>query len=152
MKITINTKLVSEEIRQKSHLNTRQIQDTDLKVSTRIGEDEMDEVDRCILQANGRMLTLCRKWLSPASVSANADVLTLPQKFEYEFVGTDRRLQNKAEALTQDIHSFIVSAALSRYYNSVFNDNLANMYERKALADAQDITILLNSKLPPVLS
>lgn len=149
MEIQLNTKLILEEVRQKSHLNTRVIQDPEARLNARIGEEQMDEVERCLLEANGDLKDICARWLSPDMEPISDDSLGLPEFFVYTFLMTPRRAANKGEALTQRMHEFLVSSTLERYYTTALIPDLAKVYTESTRDVIDNLVNTLHFKLPP---
>lgn len=150
MDITINTSELYFDIRNKSHLQAASIQDVDLRYSIEAGSEKKAEIDRCIAEAEAKVLLMCSRFLS-STTEANANNNTLPTAYTYSFTANSRRLGNKGDAIAKTIHSAIVSMALSKFYVSV---NMIDMAKSEELVAGNAVALLekmLNEKQPPVL-
>lgn len=151
MTVNINIKELFFDIKNKSHHEVASIQDTDLRYVAEAGTENEHEIYRCIIEAEARVRLMCGKFLVRASESFNDNTLPekVPDKYTYEFVDNARRQDNRGQVIVDGMHSAIVSMALSKFYVSVNQNELAAQHDALANKGVELLERMLYEKLPP---
>lgn len=113
------------------------------------GTDKDDEIARDILLAVANIKRVLAKYLAMSDESFADDNLGVPQEFVFEFDISDRRLDGKAQAVADLMHSYIASMSLSRYYASTPNADLVAKHSGEALRIRDELSALLALKKAP---
>lgn len=61
-----------------------------------------------------------------------------------------RKASGKAQAITDQIHSFLVNLTLCKVYINKGLADLSKAHETLATADAENLNLLLHTKIPPI--
>lgn len=101
-------------------------------------------------EANARLVLIIGRYLDPGCQWEADDSLATGERFLYHFLLTTRRGASKTQALADIIHSYLVNATLTKCYSIMNLKDLAATHDSQVSADAEVISQLLNSKLPPV--
>jgi len=151
MTITIYTEPIILEVRQRSHLSVQDIKDAEARDNARAGLDKMDEIERCIIDAFGQLSRHCGRFLERDYTLEADNMSGIPNAYAYEFSMSARRAANKAEALEEAMHGFVVQAALARFYTTVSNVDRAGTHTALAADYANQLNELLYTKQPPLV-
>lgn len=153
MKVIINTSELFFDIKNKSHNEVSSIENVDERYAAEAGSEKDSEISRCIIEAEASVRMMCGRFLKRITEIVDKDS-DLPEKvpasYEYEFVDNARRQDNRGKAIADGIHSAIVSMALSKFYVSVNQMELAKTHDALAASGIQLLEKMLYEKLPPV--
>lgn len=149
MTITIHTEPIFLEVRQKSHLGVQDIKDPEARDNARAGLDKMDEITRCVYDAFGQLSRRCARFLDRDYAVEADNISRIPVAYAYEFRISERRAVNKAVALEEAMHGFVVQVALARFCATVNQTERSNQHSLAALDYGNQIDELLYTKLPP---
>lgn len=149
MEVRVGTNLIKEEVRQKSHFNSRNIEDPESRINARAGEEEADELERCLLTAESALKPIISRWLIGCLECISDSNLGLPEEFVYEFSIGQRRAMGKAVPVAMAIHAYLVAKTLSLFYRTVTRSDLAEVQDTLVLQAESQITLLLNTKSEP---
>lgn len=134
---------VTNEVRQKSHLNVQDIEDPEARDNARAGLDKIMEITRCVYDGFGQLQRRCVRFLSRAYTT------TSPDTYHFEFFLAERRETNKAAALGEAMRDFVVQLALAKFCATVNQKERSNQHSLAALDYGNQIDELLYTKLPP---
>ena len=153
MTVTINTSELFFDIKNKSHHEVASIENVDQRYVAEAGTENTHEILRCIIEAEARVRLMCGRFLN--KVTENKDVSsdlpsTIPSSYTYSFVDNARRQDNRGKVIADGMHSAIVSMALSKFYVSVNQMELATSHDALATNGVQLLEKMLFEKLPPV--
>lgn len=149
MKITLYTSAIFDEVRQKSHLNTQDIKDVDVRDTARAGVENTVEIRRCIMDGFSQLSRRCLRFLEDEIDLVYTDEASWPESYIYKFAFAERRAINKAEPLTAAMHAFVVQYALSKWYSTTSQSEQSNKYSLEALESGRQIDKMLFHKQPP---
>lgn len=151
MRIELFTEPILLDIRQKSHLEVQDIKDPEARDNARAGLDKKDEIVRCMNEGFSQVTRRCMRFLEDnyTTVSNNANLLTPPTSYVYDFVFSERRGLNKADTLRDTMSTLVVQYALSRFYVSVNQGELSNRHSLLAVEAGNTLEQLLYTKQPP---
>lgn len=153
MRIEIVTQRIIEDMMIKSHLESQAIKDLADRDYVRIDEEDMDEVRRDIVSASASLANILQRYLRPdTSFLAEDAALELTPTMVYDLAFSERRQSGKAQPLADAFHSYLVNLALSKFYESVNQNDMANKRRALAAADAELIENLIYRKLPPFIT
>lgn len=153
MKVTINTSELLFDIKNKSHHEVSSIGDVDQRYAAEAGTEKENEIFRCIIEAEARVRLICGRFLKRIieTKDENSDLPEdVPISYEYEFVDKARMQDNRGKVIADGIHSTIVSMAMSKFYVSVNQMELAKTHDDLATSGVQLLEKMLYEKLPPV--
>lgn len=153
--ITLDPDRIRDDVRMKSHLQTRTIADPIARDAARADIVKLDEINRDLLSARADLLDILNPFLGPDSTNGGDDAFAevdLGDQFKFEFDVTNRRLDNRAKSLSDAMHAFLVDDVLHRFYLSVAQGDLANVAASQMELDKQNIERQLYTKLRPVYS
>ena len=153
MKVTINTSELFFDIKNKSHHEVSSIGDVDQRYVAEAGTENEHEIFRCIIEAEARVRLMCGRFLKRIIETKDEDSNLpeeVPTSYEYEFVDNARRQDNRGKVIADGMHSAIVSMALSKFYVSVNQMELAKTHDALAISGVQLLEKMLYEKLPPV--
>lgn len=153
MKVTINTSELFFDIKNKSHHEVSSIDDVDQRYVAEAGTENEHEIFRCIIEAEARVRLMCGRFLKRIIETTDEDSNLpeeVPTSYEYEFVDNARRQDNRGKVIADGMHSAIVSMALSKFYVSVNQMELAKTHDALATSGVQLLEKMLYEKLPPV--
>lgn len=150
MEITLGITAIKEDMILKSHLELETEENLDKKWYARVDEDKEDELDRAIMNAGADLEALCWRWIEATYVQAEDDALEASNLvFNLNF--SRRRTAEKAKQLASAMHAYIVDDALAKFYDTVEAQDLSEQHAKNAQAQAQVITHIIYSKLPPIV-
>lgn len=153
MKVTINTSELFFDIKNKSHHEVSSITDVDQRYVAEAGTENEHEIFRCIIEAEARVRLMCGRFLKRTTETTDKDSdlpEEVPASYEYEFTDNARRQDNRGKVIADGMHSAIVSMALSKFYVSVNQMELAKTHDGLATSGIQLLEKMLYEKLPPV--
>jgi hypothetical protein len=153
MTVTINTSELFFDIKNKSHHEVASIENVDQRYVAEAGTENTHEILRCIIEAEARVRLMCGRFLVKVTENNdhNSDLPdTVPGSYTYQFVANARRQDNRGKVIADGMHSAIVSLALSKFYVSVNQMNLAKTHDALATNGVQLLEKMLYEKLPPV--
>ena len=151
MKITLQIDPILLEVRQKSHLNVQDIKDPEARDNARAGLDKIEEITRCVYDGFAQLQRRCGRFLTREYTIEADNVSRMPGAYVYEFSVSERRGANKAEALEEAMHGFVVQYALAKFCATVNQTERSNSHSVAALDYGKQIEELLYTKLPPRL-
>ena len=138
------------DIKDKSHLETAQIEDVTARYRIENGTEKQDEIERCLTECIARLTKLVFRYLKKAYVIEADDLLNIPEQYVFDFDLTEREGTGKAQAMADLMHDYIVSYTLAKFYASVSAGDLSNSRSALAMAAGNEITELLFTKAAPV--
>ena len=150
MTITIVTQSIIEDMKIKAHLEVQKIQNLKERDDARIDDEDMDEVNRDIVSASASLAKILQRFLSADSENISGGALSLPSTIEYELEFTSRRESGKEQQLADIFHAYLVDNALSRFFRSVSQFELASSHEALAREEEKNITEIINHKSAPI--
>lgn len=153
MNVTIKTSELFFDIRNKSHHEVSSIDNVDQRYVAEAGTENEHEIFRCIIEAEARVRLMCGRFLKRTTEVKDADSdlpEEVPTAYEYEFVDNARRQDNRGKVIADGMHSAIVSMALSKFYISVNQMDLAKAHDALATSGVQLLERMLFEKLPPI--
>lgn len=104
----------------------------------------LNEADARLRAIVGRRLEIDFRDSADNSLAINDSIV-------YKFLVSTRRSANKAEPLAALIHSYLVNSVLAKTYSTMGQADLAALHEAQSVSDAQVISQLINSKIPPII-
>lgn len=152
MNIGLLTNELLTDIRNKSHeecANT--ISDVEARYRTEAGNHKNEEVYRCMLEAASTLSHIVGRYLNDTAGFEADDSANIPDAFVYDLNFSERRMQGKAQAMADAMHSYIVHYTLSRYYITVAAPDLAKTHTELATAAATLVQRLMYTKKPPLI-
>ena len=153
MKVIINTSELFFDIKNKSHHEVSSIENVDQRYVAEAGTENQHEIFRCIIEAEARVRLMCGRFLTRATENTDKDSdlpEEVPTSYEYEFIDNARRQDNRGKVIADGMHSAIVSMALSKFYVSVNQMEMAKTHDALATSGVQLLEKMLYEKLPPV--
>lgn len=153
MKVVINTSELFFDIKNKSHHEVSSIENVDERYVAEAGTENQHEIFRCIIEAEARVRLMCGRFLTRTTENTDKDSdlpETVPTSYEYEFIDNARRQDNRGKVIADGMHSAIVSMALSKFYVSVNQMEMAKTHDALATSGIQLLEKMLYEKLPPV--
>lgn len=150
--ITIEPDRVRDDVRLKSHLQTKTIPDPEARDAARADIVKLDEINRSLLSARSDLLDILNPFLSEDTSSTGDDKYaeaSLDNQMSFAFDITNRRLNNRAKAIADAIHAYLVDNVLHRFYLSVAQGDLAAVEAQQLAADKSNLENLLYTKLRP---
>lgn len=153
MNVIIKTSELFFDIRNKSHHEVSSIENVDQRYVAEAGTENEHEIFRCIIEAEARVRLMCGRFLKRTTEVKDADSdlpEEVPTAYEYEFVDNARRQDNRGKVIADGMHSAIVSMALSKFYISVNQMDLAKAHDALATSGVQLLERMLFEKLPPI--
>ena len=151
MTITISTASALSEIKAKSHLEVKSIQDPEVRYDVEAGTEKEPEIKRCIAYADAQLRALLFRYLQTVSADTVAAGIAVPETLTYVLNLSERRAENKSAQLPQMFREYIVTTALSKFYATVSATDLASRRGNDAAALGAEIVRLVFFKTPPVL-
>lgn len=149
MVIELSSANIITSIKATSHREVAEIADADAKYRAEAGTEKQQEINRCIVEAVGRLQRRCIPFLTESFIGYRNDDLPLPETFKFEFDFSERRAVGKADALSPVMHSFVVELALSKFYSNVSQVELSNKHSLLAVEAGKELSLLLYHKNPP---
>ena len=149
MVITLTTAKLIESIKSISHREVAEIPDIDARYRAEAGSEKMEEINRCLTEALGRLTHRCNRFLIESYSSGANDTVSMSASYNFEFNFTERRAANKAEPLAAAMHDFVVEYALSKFYSYVSQGELSNKHAMQAISTGNLLEELLYIKNPP---
>lgn len=102
-------------------------------------------------EANGRLVTILGRYLEADFRESADDSLAVGDSLTYRLVLSPRKASGKAQPFADLIHSYLVNSVLTKSYTSMGQAELAAKHENQTVSDAQVISQLLRTKLPPAV-
>lgn len=149
MTIELTTAPIILEIRQKSHLEVQDIKDPEMRDNARAGLDKADEIHRCMEEGFAQLHKRCYRFFEDEYIHNIDDNEPNNESYVYEFTMSERRSLNRAEPLTNAMHTLVVQYALAKFYATVNQGELSNRHSLLAIEAGNMIDELLYTKLPP---
>lgn len=154
MTVLINTDEILYNVRKIAHNELRiAIQDDAARYAIEPGEEKTDELKQLIAEAFEELHEMIARFLAPTPTDTSFEIDNsdnqLPEKFELEFITSERRTASRLATIGQKCFSFLSQRTLSNYYGRVAQIDLSNAHDRVSAMDAQMIEKVLFSKLPP---
>ena len=152
MEITIKISELFFDIKNKSHHEVSSIQDVNQRYVAEAGTENEHEIYRCIIDAEALVRLMCGRFLKKSEETHDDNTLpeNVPDAYVYTFIDNARRQDNRGQVITDGMHSAIVSMALSKFYVSVNQTELAAQHDALATRAVQLLERMLFEKLPPV--
>lgn len=152
MKVTINSNCVLEDVKLKSHLEVENIQDVEIRDNARADLTKTDELERAYSGALADLTCLIARFLESSEAVSTAEEDNSPgilPDYVFSLSLSDRRGQGKTELIKDKMHSYLVNMAMSRFYVSVGQSNLAAARANLAASDGAVLVTALYSKREP---
>lgn len=106
---------------------------------------------QCFNEAHARLTAILGRFIEPSYIEMADDSLAIGDNVVYKMNLSSRRAANKLQPLTDLFHSYMVNSVLAKSYSTMGQADLAAKHEAQTVSDAQVISQLLNSKIPPVI-
>lgn len=151
MEVIVGTSSILEELRQKSHFNTRPIEAPEARINARAGEEEQDELERCLLTSESALRNIISRWAVGCLEPVSDSHLGIPEELVYDFNIGQRRAAGKSVPVAMAIHAYLVAKTLSLFYRTVTRADLAEIQDGLAAQAEAQLTKLLNTKAEPML-
>lgn len=148
MQVEIRISDVVYDIRNKSHLEVATIEDVNKRYLIEAGTEKLDEIHRCIIEADSRVRFSLRRFLARDN-EGDISIENIPTTLIYAMSISERRSRSNGAILSSMIHAALVSMALSLFYLSVGE---AELHKRHAAMAENQINIIettLGVKMPP---
>lgn len=149
MKVEITKQRIIEDIRIKSHYDAQHIKDLEERDAARVDDEDVDEITRDLINAVSSLYGVAGRYLEKDTTYMAGDALSLPATIVFKFSFAERRLDGKAQALADAIHSYLVNYTLSLFYNAAANADMAQKRAQMALADRTLVETLVFTKKAP---
>lgn len=101
-------------------------------------------------EAATRLVTLLSRHMTIDLRRSADDELHQPETFVFILTLSTRKASGKAQPITDQIHSFLVNATLSKVCANMGLKEVSANHEAMATADAEIISALVHTKLPPL--
>ena len=151
MKIFLNVDELLFDMRNKSHQETADITDVEERYRVEAGEHKVDELRRGISEVASILTRTVSRYLVDYYHQYADNDSCLPETLVYEFELSERRMINKAQPLSDAMHSFIVHYVLAKYYATVNRTELSNKHSQLTQEAALLIDEILYTKRPPIV-
>ena len=149
MVIVLYTEEIVKNLRTISHREVAAIEDADARYRAEAGSEKMEEIYRCVWEAFARLSARCSRWLKATYQNRRDNVMNIPTQFGFEFLLSERRSINNTEPLLNEMHTFMVEYALSKFYSTVNQGELSNKHSLLAIDAGNNIDQILYTKQPP---
>ena len=149
MVISLYAEELVKSLRAISHREVAAIEDPDARYRAEAGSEKLPEIYRCIWYAFARLSARCSRWLKATYQHQRDNVMDVPTQFDFEFVLSERRSINTSEPLLNEMHTFMVEYALSKFYSIVNQGELSNKHSLLAIEAGNNIDQILYTKQPP---
>ena len=153
MDVTLYTKNLIDDIRNKSHYEVSAITDDEARYRAEAGTEKMSEIKRCIQEAIGRLTHRISPFLNESFSFSMDDNESVPtgtnEGYTFIFDMSERRADGKQEPLRNAMHSFVVHYALSFFYSSVSQMDLSNKHGVAAIDEANHLDEIIYTKKAP---
>ena len=153
MDVTLYTKTLIDDIRNKSHYEVSAIADPEARYRAEAGTEKIAEIKRCLQEAVGRLTHRVARYLNETYTFDMTDALDVPEAedggYTFSFDMAERRTDGKREPLRNAMHSFVVHYALSYFYSTVSQSELSNKHGVAALEQAQLLDEIIYTKQAP---
>jgi len=149
MVITLNVEEIVSQLRAISHREVAAIEDPDARYRAEAGSEKLTEIYQCVWEAFARLSARCSRWLKATYQHTRDNVRDVPTAFTFEFVLSERRSINNTEPLMNEMHTFMVEYALSKFYSIVSQGELSNNHSLLAIEAGNNIDQILYTKQPP---
>lgn len=151
MKIYLNVDELLFDIRNKSHQETAGILDVEERYRVEAGEHKVEELRRCLSEVSSILSRTVSRYLVDCYHQHADNDSCLPETLVYDFDLSERRMINKAQPLSDAMHSFIVHYVLAKYYATVNQTELSNKHSALTQDSASLIEEILYTKRPPIV-
>lgn len=151
MIITLYTSELVDRIRRISHREASAISDIEERYRVEAGTEKLEDIHKCIGDAANRLRGHIARWLRYSREAEADNIFIVPEGYRYDLALTERRVINKAEALTTALNTFVVEHSLMSYYAQVCQFELSDRHKATTAEVASDISALLYDKGRPVL-
>lgn len=152
MRIEINKEELLFDIMNKSHGEVSVITDAEARYKVEAGTEKKDEIERDIITAITMLHPTIERYLVSDHTGIAENGAGLPQTIIFDFSFSERRLDGKAQALTDAVHAYLVDCTLGLFYASVGHTEFQAKRTQMALADAQLVERLVYTKKPPYMT
>ena len=149
MVITLNVEEIVSQLRAISHREVAAIEDPDARYRAEAGSEKLTEIYQCVWEAFARLSARCSRWLKATYQHTRDNVRDVPTAFTFEFVLSERRSINNTDPLMNEMHTFMVEYALSKFYSIVSQGELSNNHSLLAIEAGNNIDQILYTKQPP---
>lgn len=154
--VIISVTNVIGDLRLKSHLEVANIEPADLRYKIQAGTEKDEEIYQSLQDSHNALTHICRKFLSGVTLSGGGNFSdddsldSTVTEITYSFDLTERRSQVIKEPLSKAMHAYLVDSVLMKFYNSVNQEALAAVHERRCAQKQAEIEDLLYTKLKPI--
>lgn len=147
--ITISYSEVLFDLRNKNKEEVRFIQEPQARYLAEARTDKSDEVSRCIKEAFSQVASLYVRFVKNDFDADATDDLGSIEDLSLVLELSERRSYGKAQVIADTIHSLVVNHALSKFYNTIQQPDLAAKRAALAMEDTKLLNKLFFEKLPP---
>jgi hypothetical protein len=149
MTITFTTANIQASLRQISHLEVQDIPDAEARDNARAGLDKIDEVNRCLAHGFAQVRRRCWRFLADDDTNSKTRVYIIPGNTVFNLNLSERRMLDKAEAISSAMEKLAIDYALSMFYSSVNQPELSKKHSLAAVDAGTELDELLYAKKPP---
>lgn len=150
--ITIKFSEILFDLQNKNAEEVRFIEEPQARYLAEAGTNKIEELKRCIKEAFSFASSLCLRFLSVGEVTDADDSIENVEDLTLSLQLSERRGAGKASIIADTLHSMIVNMALSKFYNTIHQTDLATKRENLAASDVQIFHKHIFTKLPPVFT
>lgn len=152
MRIELSKNELLFDIRNKSHNEVSVITDAEVRYRAEAGTDKLDEIERDIISSLATLSQIAGRYSAIDMTPYASNSAGLPDYLVLDFTFSERRLDGKAQALTDAIHSFLVDNTLALFYETVSLADFQTKRAAQAAIDAQLLEHLIFTKKPPYMT
>ena len=148
--VNITRASVLADMKVKSHAEVAHIQDDKQRYLAELGTEKEQEAHQCITDAASDVAAFIRPLLVFTSGTETAtDAYDTTAAITYTLSVTARKAPGMADALAKTIHAYIVDAALSKFYGSVAQGDLAEIHRVRLASELADINNIIYRRSKP---
>ena len=151
MVITLYTEEIMSDLRGISHHEVAEIPDVEARYRAEAGTEKQHLIYKCVSEGVTRLARRCVRFLKGDYKTEADNAGDIPKSYSLEFAFSERRALNKADALAETMHFFVLHYALSDFYSDVSQGELSNKHSLMAVEAGNGLDALLYHKQPPVL-
>lgn len=148
MVVTITTSDILLLVRSISHREVAGILDVEARYRAEAGSEKAAELEECVKEGIARLQSRVYRFLTSVTYSPESG---FPTTVAFNFDLSDRRGNNKEEAITEACNTFVLEYALSKFYSIVSQGELSNKHSLATLETGNHLDELLYTKNPPIV-
>lgn len=149
MNISIKTDILNESIRDSFLMESASVP-SEVGESRSAGILEEDEFERAVFIAESTVRSAMGRFVFSGCEDSYSNEREMPESFEFEMIGTERRFAGKGVILADLITDAIKEKALSVAFSTT-NVELSEGHDNKSIEKIKAIQTLLYHKIPPTL-